>query len=155
MIDQLIQSHGDRVLALLSRLLGNAEDVKDVYQETWCAVWRALPRLRPETDAWPYIRKAAVRKALDWIRSQGSRPVTTGLPAGAVAAPAENRQEQRVDLSTLKNEQRVCLTLFFWEGCSVAEIAGELGVPQGTVKTWMHRARKELRSQLGEEEASA
>lgn len=154
MINHLIQTHGDRVLALLSRLLGNAEDARDAYQETWCAVWRALPRLRPETDAWPYIRKAAVRKALDSIRSRGSRPAATGLTTEAVASPAGHAQEQRVDLSTLRNEQRVCLTLFFWEGCSVSEIARELGVPQGTVKTWMHRARKALRTQLGEEEAS-
>ena len=138
-------------MALLSRLLGSAEDAQDAYQETWCAIWKALPRLRSDSDAWPYIRQAAVRKALDRIRQRKVRPVEESLEAGQFEAPAD-LTGTHVDLAALNREQRICLTLFFWEGCSVNEIASELGVPAGTVKTWMFRARKQLREQLSDGE---
>ena len=51
-----------------------------------------------------------------------------------------------IDLGSLPTEQRTCLALFFWEGLSIREIAAKLGVPEGTVKTWMFRGRAQLRA---------
>lgn len=147
MIETLIDTHGDRTMALLARILGNGDDARDAWQETWTAIWRALPRLRPAADPWPFIRQAAVRKAIDSLRARrGDDAVRPGLDGDAWPAPSTT--VDAVDLSMLRREERACLTLFFWEGCSVREIATELGVPVGTVKTWMFRARGRLREQL-------
>ncbi len=146
--ENLMETHGQRVRSLLWRILGNPEDASDAYQETWTSIWRASARLIPAKDPWPFIRKAAVRKAIDHLRSRRSTSVVaTGLPLEipAVVPPAGN---QRIDLGRLNAQERACLTLFFWEGCSVREIAEQLDVPPGTVKTWMFRARERLRSQL-------
>lgn len=148
-IESLIQTHGDRVLALLQRLLGDSEEARDAYQETWCSIWQALPRLRPSSDPWPYIRQAAVRKAIDRFRVAGSAPRQTVQLEEELLAPAQAEDRAAtIDLSALEPRQRACLTLFFWEGCSVREIARQLEVPEGTVKTWMFRGRSALRAQL-------
>ena len=61
-------------------------------------------------------------------------------------APAR-ADDTEIDLSVLSKDERICLTLFFWEGYSVRDISDELGVPTGTVKTWMFRARNKLREE--------
>ena len=145
-MDTLIRSHGPRVMGLLGRLLGSRQDAEDAFQETWCAIWQAMPRLRPNTDPWPFIRKAAVRKAIDLIRTRDPAPVADDSPA----EPVTTRREPDVDLAGLPPLMRLTLTLYFWEGLSVREIAEQLDVPTGTVKTWMFRARQRLRDQLAE-----
>ncbi len=146
-IEPLMRAHGDRVLGLLARLLGDADDAEDVYQETWYSIWRSLPRLRPVVDPWPFIRRAAVRKAIDHVRSRRARvDLTRASDAERVATSRAASPE--LDLDGLRSEERACLELFFWEGCSVREIAAELGVPPGTVKTWMFRARRRLRERI-------
>lgn len=146
-IDNLIHAHGSRVMSLLGRLLGDREDARDAYQDTWCAIWRTLPRLRPEADPWPYIRKAAVGKAVDRLRSRGAERV---VPIREEPAERTVAAGVGADLSTLPARERTALSLFFWEGLSVSEIGAELGVPEGTVKTWMFRGRRRLREQLEE-----
>ncbi len=146
--DALIAAHGRRVQSLLARILGNAEDARDCWQETWCAVWRAIPRLDASLDPWPFIRQTAVRKAIDKKRADAARLKPEPLATEPAAAFGARDDAPRIDLSFLSREERACLTLFFWEGLSVNEIATTLEVPAGTVKTWMYRGRERLRAQI-------
>ncbi len=88
-----------------------------------------------------------MRKAIDRIRiAQRNGRMETGLivePSSEVHVPSIE-----VDLNCLNWEERACLVLFFWEECSVKEIAEQLRVPTGTVKTWMFRARGKLKRKL-------
>jgi len=150
-LEALIDHHGDRTMALLARMLGNGEDARDAWQETWTAIWKALPRMRAAADPWPFIRQAAVRKAIDQLRSDRRRrdgSVSLGLDADLRAAPTARDTGEPINLTGLRVEERACLTLYFWEGCTVREIATSLEVPVGTVKTWMFRARSQLRQDL-------
>ena len=142
-LEALIESHGQRVMRLLRRTLGDAGLAEDAWQETWGAVWKALPRLDRGRDLWPFVRKTAERKAIDSLRGSTRRLVT-----GSDPEPIARQQGAgpNVDLSFLPREQRECLALFFWGGLSVREIATRLGVPEGTVKTWMFRGRAQLRA---------
>lgn len=153
-IDALIATHGRRVQSLLARILGNAEDARDCWQETWCAVWRAIPRLDRALDPWPFIRQTAVRKAIDKKRADAARVRPEPLlvePAGTGSlAIGAHDDAPSLDLSFLSREERACLTLFFWEGLSVNEIATTLDARAGTVKTWMFRGRARLRAQLSQ-----
>lgn len=140
-------------MALLRRLLGNAADAEDAWQDTWTAVWRALPRLRTERDPWPFIRQAAVRKCIDRVRVR-RRTEAEPLPAepAAPSAPERRGEPAAIDLGGLSVDERAAVALFFFEGCSVRDIATSLDVPEGTVKTWLYRARAKLRAQLGRSE---
>lgn len=142
-IDELMKRHGPRVMGLLSRLVGDLEDARDAYQETWTSIWRAHATLRPDVDPWPFIRRAAVHKAIDHLRMRRPSRVDPGDPPAAPPAPSSE-----IDLTVLPDRERTCLLLFFYGGYSVLEIAQHLGVPNGTVKTWMHRGRGRLRAQV-------
>lgn len=148
----LMDANGARVMALLARTLGSREEAEDAFQETWYAVWQALPHLRPAQDPWPFIRKAALRKAIDRLRRRPPRAADVDVEH---APQAPTRDGPSLDLRNLPDLERLCLTLFFWEGLSVREIASQLEVPTGTVKTWMFRARARLREQLGDDKGAA
>jgi RNA polymerase sigma-70 factor (ECF subfamily) len=142
-IEALIESHGGRVMRLLRRMLSDPSLAEDAWQETWGAVWKALPRLRAG-DPWPFLRKTAERKAVDALRGTKSARLVTGSdPEPAARARAASPP---IDLGFLPPGQRECLALFFWGGLSVREIATRLGVAEGTVKTWMFRGRALLRA---------
>jgi RNA polymerase sigma-70 factor (ECF subfamily) len=143
-IEALIETHGQRVMRLLRRMLRDPGLADDAWQETWGAIWKALPRLERGTDPWPFLRKTAERKAVDALRGTKSGRLVTGSDPEPVwrmpaAAPA-------IRLDALPPEQRECLALFFWGGLSVRQIARRLRVPEGTVKTWMFRGRARLRA---------
>jgi RNA polymerase sigma-70 factor (ECF subfamily) len=144
---EVVQGLEPSVLSLLARLLHDAEEARDACQETWLAVWRRWPRVRALADPWPYVRRTAIRKAIDRMRARRA-PVPLAGDVAAAGAP----REARVDLGFLPPEERLCLTLFFWEGCSVRQIAGELRVPEGTVRSWMFRGRARIRERLAKEE---
>lgn len=134
-------------MALLRRVLAHEEDARDAWQETWYTLWRAHGRLRRTEDPWPFIRKAALSRAIDRVRALRRKGREGGLEID-VAAPERAAVPVEFDLDVLDREERACLVLHFWEGLSVREIAGELDVPTGTVKTWMFRARGKLRRRI-------
>jgi len=57
-------------------------------------------------------------------------------------------EEVNIALEKLREEYRNCFVLFYVQELSCAQIGEILGCPQGTVKTWLHRARKELAGHL-------
>jgi RNA polymerase sigma-70 factor (ECF subfamily) len=145
-IEVLIETHGQRVMRLLRRTLADPTLAEDAWQETWGAMWKALPRLERGRDVWPFLRRTAERKAVDALRgSKRARLVTGSDPEPIWRAPPAR---SALDLGFLPREQRACLELFFWGGLSVREIARKLGVPEGTVKTWMFRGRARLRARV-------
>jgi RNA polymerase sigma-70 factor, ECF subfamily len=144
-IEALIETHGQRVMRLLRRMLADPALAEDAWQETWGAVWKALPRLECGCDPWPFVRKTAQRKAVDALRGTKTARLLTGSDPEPVWR--HPKATPHVDLGALPKEQRECLELFFWEGLSVREIAERLGVPTGTVKTWMFRGRAQLRAE--------
>jgi RNA polymerase sigma-70 factor (ECF subfamily) len=86
----------------------------------------------------------ALSKAADAGRRRAS---AIHLTTGTDPEPAV-RMTPELDLSGLRERERTCLVLFFYEGLSVAEISVLIEVPPGTVKTWMHRGRARLRESL-------
>lgn len=134
-------------MGLLRRVLAHEEDARDAWQDTWYTVWRVQGRLRKTEEPWPFIRKTALSRAIDRVRAARRRGERPGLEMD-VEAPREIEQQVEFELDLLDREERACLVLHFWEGLSVREISDQLGVPTGTVKTWMFRARGKLRRRI-------
>lgn len=145
-IEGWIAAYQSRLERLLQSLLGSFEDARDAAQETWLAVWRGTGRLQAFRDPWPYIRRAAVRKAIDRLRARRTTEVLSDVPAHAADGA---HADVEAALLRLDAEERATLVLYFWEGLAVKEIARTLDCPEGTVKTWMHRGRERLKDILG------
>ena len=110
-------------------------------QETFIAVLRNVRSLREPAALHGWVRRIAVREA---VRAAGGRG--TPAPAGVEPAPVDpvdvaSALDVRSVLAALAPEHRAVLVLRDVDGLSEREVAGVLGVPEGTVKSRLHRAR--------------
>lgn len=146
------------VLGFLVRLLGRRDEAEEVLQEVFLQVWREADRYRPErATAKGWIFLLARSRALDTIRSREARRKReegTGadLVAASLGADADGLDGQ-IDvheaLEELSPEQRACVALAFFAGCSQSQIASRLGIPLGTVKSRFLYGMRKLRERLG------
>ena len=115
------------------------DDGDDAVQETFIAVLRSLPNLREPAALHGWVRRIAVREA---VRAAGKRAPVADVPEQA--APVVDLStviDVRAALATMAPEHRAVLVLRDLDGFSEAETAELLDVPEGTVKSRLHRAR--------------
>jgi RNA polymerase sigma-70 factor (ECF subfamily) len=142
-----------RVFALCLRMLGHRQDAEDVTQES---LWRALRYLKgwdPERRLTPWVLKIAANRCRTALLRRSQLPaVQESLPEPQVAAAEVGDLPEAVNqaLAGMRENYRRCFILFYQQELSVAEVAEVLEVPEGTVKTWLFRARKELADFLRE-----
>jgi len=145
-------------LAARLRAVLPAADVEDVLQETFLAAWRGARGYRPEGAAGGWLWGIGRRQAALWLRRRGpaALPLPAAEPAGGRHAgdPAEAalwRADLAAAVEALGPEggaEREVWRLMYVEDRPVAEVAKLTGVPEGTVKSRAHRARRLLRAAL-------
>ena len=157
---ELFTRHAPMLAARLRAVLPPA-DVEDVLQETFLAAWRGAGSYRPEAKAGGWLWGIARRQAALLLRRRG--PATAPLPdllqAGADAPPGSSMHNDLVQslttasqlasaVGTLSPADRQVWQLMYVEDRPIAEVARLAGVPEGTVKSRAHRARRLLRAAL-------
>ena len=153
--DGLFRALREPVLALCLHLTGRRSDAEDALQETFLSAYRALPFFRGEARFSTWVYRIALRAALR-VRSR-RRPgeqLHDEIPGGGGEAAMAARDEVRqvaAAMARLPAEQRAVLSLFAVEGLSHAQIAQVLGVPEGTIWSRLHAARKRLAAEMGGE----
>ncbi len=164
---RLVALHESMVFNLAARLLGDGEEARDVAQEVFLQVYRTLGRFEGRSSLKTWIYRIVVNQCHNrrrfWHRRGRDREeaLDEGLAApdrfggGAwQASPYQQavageraRRVQRALLG-LRFDQRTVLVLREIEGLSCEEVAGALGIPEGTVKSRLSRAREALREKL-------
>ena len=115
------------------------DDGDDAVQETFIAVLRGLRGLREPAALHGWVRRIAVREA---VRQTHGRPVGAAeIDAAAPLPDLDAVLDVRAALASLRPEHRAVLVLRDLDGLSEAEVAELLSVPEGTVKSRLHRAR--------------
>ena len=162
--EQLVRRHEARVYRLLYRMLGNREEAEDTCQETFLSVHRHGRRFRREARFSTFLYRVAANAALNRRRSLGRArarrlelaqrqatgahlPVAPRDPEDATRG-SEIQAAVQEALLDLPEELRMAVVLYDIEGQSYKEIAAILGIPEGTVKSRIHRARHGLREKL-------
>jgi RNA polymerase sigma-70 factor (ECF subfamily) len=141
-----------KVQALCVHLLGNSADAQDAFQDVFMAVAQALPGFRGESAVTTWVHRIAIRTALRHRTRRTARQtdeLDDKLPAGSdpIAAHAGTDRIARA-MARLSFEHRVVLALFGVAGLTHAEISDTLGIPEGTVWSRLHHAKKQLATQL-------
>jgi len=138
----------DTLYRVASTQLGQKADQEDAVQECLRKAWEKRHRLREER----YLQTWVIRILLNEYHNIQRRMART-LPAEEVPAVQHSREGGTLKAALLRLEERyrVPILLHYLEGYSVMEVAQILRVPQGTVKTWLSRGRKELKTILSEE----
>lgn len=158
---ELLHVYQDRVYRRAYSFLREREDALDATQDVFMRVLNAVDRFRAGQPIWPRLRKITTNVCLNKLRTANSRPQTVPLdeareqphsPAGAgdphrAAEAAWNRQRLSEALAQLPPLHRV-VVLRHEEQLSYDEIAHATGLPLGTVKTYLFRARRQLRQLL-------
>jgi RNA polymerase sigma-70 factor (ECF subfamily) len=150
----LVERWDPKLRAHAWRLLGDAEQARDVVQESWADIVRGLRRLQDEAafPAWAY--RIVSRRCADLIGSAiRQRALADALAREPGTVESEDwaegdKQRVRSAIASLPPEQKSAIALFYIEEMSVAEVAVALDVPMGTVKTRLMHARRKLRAAL-------
>jgi RNA polymerase sigma-70 factor (ECF subfamily) len=150
---------GRPLYAYIRSLVDDEGLAEEVVQDTFVAAWRSAARFENRSSLTTWLFGIARRQARDRMRR--SRPETgtdellEGLPAAdpepeAAALASASRAELAVALKRLPDADREVIVLSFAYELSGPEIAEVLGVPEGTVKSRLFKARRRLRAQLVE-----
>lgn len=150
---ELFSRWNPRLTAYAFRLTGRRDAAQDAVQETWLAILRGLDRLEDPARFPAFAHRIATRRCADWTRRvvRDRRALASACEANARETGAElasDTHRLRDALARIPVAFRVAVTLHYLHDLSVAEIAGLLGVPAGTVKSRLHDAREKLRSAL-------
>ena len=154
--DALFQLYNTRICTYLSRMVGNDEEGRDLAQETFIKVWRALPKLQDESrfDTWLY--SIATHVAIDHIRRRKFRwplwqkhDADTDLPDPMIAAgpevAVENAEQVKLALAQVSPRYRACLLLQLVAGFSQREIALSLNMSEKSVSVYVSRGCEQFR----------
>jgi RNA polymerase sigma-70 factor (ECF subfamily) len=150
---ELVERFQTMVFAVCVRMLGQREDAEDVTQDVFLRIFRALRSWDPTRPLQPWILAIAANRCRTALRQRPRDAARSALEISRIVAdgPSDSRDlgdELNLAVATLREEYRLCFVLFYQEELSCAEIASVLKRPEGTVKTWLHRARRELAEHL-------
>lgn len=162
--EHIVLSTEKMIYNLALSLTKSREDAEDITQETYLRLWHSLPDYKGESSAKYYILKIARNLAIDFIRKKSKRDETDTVILTAdgefepeiedsdpMSRPDEayirklRSETLRKCLDELPDSARELIVMRDINGLSYTEIAGMLGVAEGTVKSKLFRARERLR----------
>jgi len=166
--DAIVTAHQDRVYAFCARMLSDRDEALDAAQEVFLSAYRNLERFRGEAALSTWLLRIATNQCLNRIRRRSSlarketrfpEPEDSRDPPFQPPGREEDRPDRMVEnreigkileeaLGRLEEDTRLLVLLSDVEGFSYEEISEAVGVPLGTVKSRLHRARMALRKML-------
>ena len=139
-----------QVYGFCYRMLGQREDAEDATQETFIRVLKNLHRWDQERDVEPWLLTIAGNRCRTKLAKRMRRPKSQPLEIPVPDqfhhrwAGEQLAEEVELALKSVRLEYRQAFVFFHQNEMSYEEIANKMDVPLGTVKTWVHRARREL-----------
>jgi len=163
---ELVERHQRQVYSVALRMVRGVEDAEDLVQETFVRVFKALDRYDPARPFGAWLYTIVTRLSIDHIRRRRVRPLpltwreagTTedrtieiedpGLGPEVLVSHREEERHAQEMIDSLPPHYRIVVMLRHQQDLSYDEIASALGLPLGTVKARIHRARALLMRRL-------
>jgi RNA polymerase sigma-70 factor (ECF subfamily) len=165
---ELVDAHRHAVFNLCYRMLGNRAEAEDLAQDVFVAVFKTIDTFREEAKFTTWLYRVAVNHSKNRIKYLARRrdkqrdeldefapdandaalgPTRAARPDRALEG-AQLEAQLQAAIATLDEEHRVLVVLRDVEDLSIEEICEITGLPDGTVKSRLHRARAALRKKL-------
>ncbi len=160
---ELVEAYKDLVFALIARTVQNRGRAEDLAQDVFLRIHRGLPYFRGEARLSTWIYRIVANVCLQDQAKTGAHhaleaavPIDDGGTPGGVAPAAVDRRFDDLELrdrlekavARLPVQYRLVIAAHYLDGVRYEEIAEALGLPLGTVKTQLHRAKQQLRRLL-------
>ena len=158
---ELVRRYQDRLYNIAFRVVGNPEDAADVVQDAFVSAYQALATFKGDSEFFTWLYRIAFNTAISQKRkkrptvsvdssreadgSYDPADVSSDVAPDAALERAEDEQVLAAAIAKLSDEHRAVLVLKDIDGSKYEEIAAALGIPIGTVRSRLHRARLELR----------
>ncbi len=167
--EQLVYRYDRQVLSMALKYTSNTEDAKDIYQEVFIRIYRALPKFEFRSKFSTWIYRIAANTCLTH-RSQSKEHLHTSLDeqlegkdgtprswSDSLAGPARSDRHARNSeismhvqkaMQSLSPQQKIVFTLRHYQGYKLREIASMMQCAEGTVKKYLFTATERMREQL-------
>jgi RNA polymerase sigma-70 factor (ECF subfamily) len=150
---ELVERYQSEVYSLCVRLVGHRHDAEDITQEVFLRVFRSLGRWDGIRPLRPWVMGIAVNRCRTWLGRKRRIPEPVDYLHDVAGRPTEQPAVEltsaiRAAVDELRLEYREVFVLFHERGRAYEEIAEAIGRPVGTVKTWLHRARAHVLTEL-------
>lgn len=165
-LEQCIAFYGKDIYSFCMHLTGNKERADDLYQDTFLEAMKKIKEIRYRENPKSYLLSIAVRLWKNQVRKAAWRNriapqvseetiVELSEPVGQDFFEHLITEEEKKSLwkaiNRLSDHLRISILLYYMEELTIAEIAGMLKIPQGTVKSRLYHARKQLEIILKED----
>src|SRR5256712_11711940 len=167
--DQLVIKYSPRLYGLVYNMTSNHEDTNDLLQDVFAKAYKAIRGFRGKSSFYTWIHSIAVNMTLNFLKKRGRRyqlsldDVDAGVQNDKVflEATATSSPVREADLSELQkrlneammklsDEHRAVVTMFHIQGMPHAEISKILNVSEGTVRSRLFYANRQLQNYLDE-----
>lgn len=151
-LERLLDLYQNKVFRLALTFLRNPARAEEVTQDIFLKLWQALPAYDGRASPGTWLYTIARNTCLSALRSDSYRktiPLDTPLEP---LTPGTNSHDAELAqyIDRLPETQREVITLFYLQEKQVGEVARMLGLPEGTVKSHLHRARRALAAMMKE-----
>lgn len=157
--ERIVREYQDRIFRLACSILGDRAAAEEAAQDALVRIWKGLPRFRGESSLSTWIYAVTRNACLTALQRAGPRADSLEEPARRREAESRAGGGRTVAsafdiaalLDTLPAKYRQVVTLFYMQEKSYDEVADMLGLPVGTVKTYLFRARRSMAEELARE----
>ena len=158
-MDQYIRKYGKRLYGLCMTLCADKHEADDLYQDTWVKVLKRFDTYDPSRDFEPWLTRLCVNTYRDRLRRLSLSPFLNfssnetkeAFLLTATAPEMEDYSDLYAAIDQLPEKLRLTIILFYFEDMDIEKTAQTLGIPTGTVKSRLHKARIQLKEVLGRE----
>ncbi len=172
---ELVEGYQDRVFSLILRMIGSRAEAEDLAQEVFVTVFKSIDQFRGDAKLSTWLYRVAVNHCKNRVKylarrydratgvldetaervaaAQGGRPVA----AGRIESPDRALEGKQLDrlvqaaIAALEEDHRLVVVLRDIEELSYEDICAITGLPEGTVKSRLHRARLALKEKLAKD----
>jgi RNA polymerase sigma-70 factor (ECF subfamily) len=168
---EIVRLHGDKVFSLIYRMLGNRQEAEDVAQDVFITVFKTIESFRGEAKFTTWLLRIAANHAKNRIKHLARRPTEGADPddvsqlrtlpdrpsppvqarietPDAMLEAAQTERLMQEAIANLPEDQRLLVVLRDVEEMSYQEIEEITGLPEGTIKSRLHRARMAIKEWL-------
>lgn len=149
----LMEDHGKLLYNTALLILKNEEDALDAMQDAVLACWENLPTLRQDRYFKTWLTRILLNKCTDILRERNHWAPESRLAEQGDEADWDTPIDVRETMRALPVDDRLLLSLFYYEDMNVREIAKALSISEGAVRTRLTRSRKKFQAIYRQKEA--